>query len=161
MARQHSVRQCHCERLPDRVHRRPTRTPPASRQDVAMNRPLIGITAYRQPATWGRWHEVDATLLPAAYTEAVRAGGGTPILIPPLGIADSAAAVVSRLDGLVISGGPDVNPSRYGAAPHPATTGWCDDRDVSEMAMVHASDDIGLPLLGICLLYTSPSPRDG
>ena len=115
-----------------------------------MNRPLIGITTYRQPATWGRWHEVDATLLPAAYTEAVRAGGGTPILIPPLGPADSAAAVVSRLDGLLISGGSDVNPSRYGAEPHPATTGWRDDRDVSEMALVHAADDIGLPLLGIC-----------
>ena len=115
-----------------------------------MIRPLIGITTYRQPATWGRWHEVDATLLPAAYTEAVRAGGGTPILIPPLGPADSAAAVVSRLDGLLLSGGSDVNPSRYSAEPHPATTGWRDDRDVSEMALVHAADDIGLPLLGIC-----------
>jgi len=115
-----------------------------------MNRPLIGITTYREPATWGRRHEVDATLLPAAYTEAVRAGGGTPILIPPLGPADSAAAVVSRLDGLLISGGSDVNPSRYGAEPHPATTGWRDDRDVSEMALVLAADDIGLPLLGIC-----------
>jgi len=115
-----------------------------------MIRPLIGITTYRQPATWGRWHEVDATLLPAAYTDAVRAGGGTPMLIPPLGPMDSAAAVVSRLDGLVISGGSDVNPSRYSAEPHPATTGWRDDRDVSEMALVHAADDIGLPLLGIC-----------
>ena len=115
-----------------------------------MNRPLIGITTYRQPATWGRWHEVDATLLPAAYTEAVRAGGGTPILIPPLGPADSAATVVSRLDGLILSGGSDVSPSHYGAEPHPATTGWRDDRDVSEMALVHAADDIALPLLGIC-----------
>ena len=115
-----------------------------------MDRPLIGITTYHQPATWGRWHEVDATLLPAAYTEAVRAGGGTPILIPPLGPADSAATIVSRLDGLLLSGGSDVNPSRYGAAPHPTTTGWRDDRDVSEMALVHAADDIGLPLLGIC-----------
>ena len=115
-----------------------------------MDRPLIGITAYRQPATWGRWHEVDATLLPAAYTEAVRAGGGTAMLIPPLGPADSAATIVSRLDGLLLSGGSDVNPSRYGAAPHPTTTGWRDDRDVSEMALVHAADDIGLPLLGIC-----------
>jgi putative glutamine amidotransferase len=114
-----------------------------------MDRPLIGITTYRQPATWGRWHEVDATLLPAAYIEAVRAGGGTPMLIPPLGPADSAAAVVSR-HGLLISGGSDVNPSRYGAEPHPATSGWRDDRDVSEMALVHAADDIGLPLLGIC-----------
>lgn len=115
-----------------------------------MNRPLIGITTDRQPATWGRWHEVDATLLPAAYTEAVRVGGGTPVLIPPLGPADSAAAVVSRLDGLLLSGGSDVNPSRYGAEPHSTTTGWRDDRDVSEMALVHAADDIGLPLLGIC-----------
>ncbi len=115
-----------------------------------MNRPLIGITTYRQPATWGRWHEVDATLLPAAYTEAVRAGGGTPLLIPPLGPADSAAAIVARLDGLLLSGGSDVNPSYYGADPHPATAGWRDDRDVSEMALVHAADDIGLPLLGIC-----------
>lgn len=115
-----------------------------------MDRPLIGITTYREPATWGRRHEVDATLLPAAYTEAVRSGGGTPMLIPSLGPADSAAAVLSRLDGLLISGGSDVNPSRYGAEPHPATTGWRDDRDVSEMALVHAADDIGLPLLGIC-----------
>src|SRR5664279_886907 len=85
--------------------RRARRQPTAARQDGVMDRPLIGITTYHQPATWGRWHEVDATLLPAAYTAAVRAGGGTPILIPPLGLADSAAAVVSRLDGLVNSGG--------------------------------------------------------
>lgn len=115
-----------------------------------MNRPLIGITTDRQPASWGRWHEVDATLLPSAYADAVRAGGATPILIPPLGPADSAATVVSRLDGLLISGGSDVNPSRYGAEPHAATTGWRDDRDVSEMALIHSADDIGLPVLGIC-----------
>src|SRR5664279_64853 len=139
-----------CERLPGRIHQRPGRRSPAAMQDGVMNRPLIGITTYHQSASWGRWHEVDATILPAAYTEAVRAGGGTAMLIPPLGPADSAATIVSRLDGLLLSGGSDVNPSRYGAEPHPATTGWRDDRDVSEMALVQAADDIGLPLLGIC-----------
>lgn len=115
-----------------------------------MTRPLIGITTYREPATWGRWDRVDATLLPAAYTDAVRAGGGTPLLIPPLGPGDDAATVVGRLDGLLISGGSDVNPSRYGAEPHPATTSWRDDRDVSEMALLTAADDIALPVLGVC-----------
>jgi putative glutamine amidotransferase len=115
-----------------------------------MTRPLIGITTYREPATWRRWQDVDATLLPAAYTDAVRGGGGTPVLIPPLGIADQASMIVDRLDGLLISGGSDVNPSRYSAEPEPATTGWRDDRDVSEMALLDAADDIGLPVLGIC-----------
>jgi len=115
-----------------------------------MPRPLIGICTYREPATWGRWNGVDATLLPAAYTDAVRAGGGTPVLLPPLGPGDEASTVVGRLDGLVLSGGPDVNPSRYGAEPHPATGRWRDDRDVSEMALLTAADDIALPVLGIC-----------
>ncbi|MGS0686051.1 gamma-glutamyl-gamma-aminobutyrate hydrolase family protein [Nakamurella sp. GG22] len=115
-----------------------------------MTRPLIGITTYREPATWGRWDRVDATLLPAAYTDAVRGGGGTPLLIPPLGIGDQASAIVARLDGLVISGGSDVNPSRYSAEPGPWTINWRDERDVSEMALLDAADDIGLPVLGIC-----------
>src|SRR6476620_2854702 len=87
---------------------------------------------------------------PAAYVESVRAGGGTPLLIPPLGPGDDPAQIVARLDGLVLAGGADVNPSRYSAEPHPATTGWRDDRDVSEMALLHAADDAGLPVLGIC-----------
>lgn len=115
-----------------------------------MSRPLIGVTTYRQPATWGRWTEVDATLLPAAYTDAVRRGGGTPVLVPPLGIGDRAVDILRRLDGLVLAGGSDVNPSRYGEEPHERTRGWHDDRDVSELALVHAADDLDLPLLGVC-----------
>lgn len=115
-----------------------------------MTRPLIGITTDREPATWGRWDGVEATLLPAAYADAIRGGGGTPMLIPPLGIADQAAVIVGRLDGLIISGGPDVNPSRYSQQPGPETAGWRDERDVSEMALLDAADDIGMPVLGIC-----------
>ncbi len=115
-----------------------------------MSRPLIGITSYRDPASWGRWNAVDATLLPAAYTDAVRDGGGTVVLIPPLGAGDDPADVVRRLDALVIAGGADVNPSRYGDEPGPATISWRDDRDVSELALLTAADDLSMPVLGIC-----------
>ena len=63
-------------------------------------RPIIGISTYRQVATWGQWDNRDATLLPATYAEAVTAGGATPVLLPPYGIADDILGVVSRLDGL-------------------------------------------------------------
>lgn len=114
-----------------------------------MPRPLIGITTYREIAAWGTWH-VDATLLPAAYVDSVRSGGGTPLLIPPLGPGDDASAIVHHLDGLILAGGADINPSRYSAEPHSATGRPRDDRDVSEMALLHAADDAGLPVLGIC-----------
>ena len=115
-----------------------------------MSRPIIGITMYRQPATWGQWDSVPATLLPATYAAAVTGGGASPVLLPPYGIADDFAGIVSRLDGLIISGGSDVNPSRYGRDPEPMTAGWVDERDVSELALLDAAADIELPTLGIC-----------
>ncbi|MTD16232.1 gamma-glutamyl-gamma-aminobutyrate hydrolase family protein [Nakamurella sp. YIM 132087] len=115
-----------------------------------MARPVIGISTYTEPASWGSWEAVRAALLPERYVEAVRGGGGAVVLLPPLGPGDDAAALVSRLDGLVIAGGADVNPSRYGELPHAATAGWRDDRDVSELALLDAADDLDLPVLGIC-----------
>ncbi len=115
-----------------------------------MSRPVIGITTYRQHASWGQWDDVPATLLPATYAAAVSAGGASPVLLPPYGIADDFHGVVSRLDGLVIAGGSDVNPSRYGREPEPMTAGWVDERDVSELALLDAAADLELPTLGIC-----------
>ena len=115
-----------------------------------MSRPVIGISMYREPASWGSWERVPANLSPARYADAVHAGGGTPVLIPPFGPGDDAIDVVRRLDGLIIAGGADVNPSRYAAEPHAATAGWRDDRDVTEFALLDAADDIELPVLGIC-----------
>ena len=115
-----------------------------------MTRPVIGISTYRVPASWGTWQDVAATVLPAGYADAVSAGGATPVLIPPLGVADDIGSVVARLDGLVLAGGSDVNPSRYGHEPHPATSGWRDDRDVSELALLDAAEDREVPVLGIC-----------
>ena len=87
-----------------------------------MAAPVIGLTTYREDAAWGVWQQ-RADVLPTAYAAAVEATGGVPVLLPPVGQAGAADVVVARLDGLVISGGADVDPGRYGASPHPRTGG--------------------------------------
>jgi len=111
--------------------------------------PLIGLTTYREPAQWGVWHQ-RADLLPSQYAAAVTATGGIPVLLPPVELPGAADVVVGRLDGLVISGGADVDPKRYAAEPHPATTGWRPDRDAWELALLDAADALALPVLGVC-----------
>lgn len=115
-----------------------------------MSRPIIGISTYREPAHWGNWEAVPAHLLPERYAVAVSAAGGTPVLLPPYGPGDDIPGVVARLDGLVIAGGADLNPSRYAQMPGEHTTGWRDDRDVSELALLNAAEDRALPTLGVC-----------
>lgn len=114
-----------------------------------MTAPLIGLTVYREEAAWGVWQQ-RADLLPAQYAEAVTSVGGVPVLLPPSDGACAAEAVVSRLDGLVISGGADVDPARYGADPHPRTAGWRPDRDAWESALLDAAGVAALPVLGVC-----------
>jgi putative glutamine amidotransferase len=111
--------------------------------------PVIGLTTYREQAAWGVWHR-RADLLPSEYAEAVEAVGGVPLLLPPVAAPRAAAAVVGRLDGLVVSGGADVDPGRYGADAHPRTKGWRPDRDAWELALLDAADTLGLPVLGVC-----------
>jgi putative glutamine amidotransferase len=114
-----------------------------------MAAPLIGLTTYREEAAWGVWRQ-RADVLPTQYAVAVEATGGVPVLLPPVGQAGAADAVVARLDGLVISGGADVDPERYGDDPHPRTAGWRVDRDAWESALLDAADAAGLPVLGVC-----------
>jgi putative glutamine amidotransferase len=114
-----------------------------------MNPPLIGLTVYREEAAWGVWTQ-RADLLPAQYAEAVTSVGGVPVLLPPAAAPGAAEAAVARLDGLVISGGADVDPGRYGAEPHPRTASWRPDRDVWELALLDAAAAVDLPVLGVC-----------
>lgn len=115
-----------------------------------MSRPLIGLSTYREQARWGAWDQ-SADLLPTPYARSVEAAGGVPVLLPPtMPYAEAAAAVVARLDGLVISGGADVSPQRYGEQPHERTRAWRDDRDAWELALLDAADETALPLLGVC-----------
>lgn len=115
-----------------------------------MSRPLIGLTSYREQAAWGVW-STRADILPAVYSAAIEAAGGVPVLLPPSSPApDAASSLVARLDGLVVSGGADVSPARYGEEPHELTRGWRDDRDAWELALLDAAEDRGTPVLGIC-----------
>ena len=109
-------------------------------------RPVIGLTTYREQAAWSVWN-MSADLLPAVYTRSVEAAGGVVVLLPPQN--DGMAEVVSRLDGLIITGGADVDPERYGQMPHPMTK-VRRDRDAWEFGLLDAADRIGLPTLGIC-----------
>ncbi len=111
-------------------------------------RPLIGLSTYREQARWGVWDQ-PADLLPSQYAVSVESAGGAPVLLPPQDVA-GAQHVVARLDGLVISGGADVDPAAYGEQPHPQTLSWREDRDAWELALLDAADARGLPVLGIC-----------
>lgn len=109
-------------------------------------RPLVGLSTYRETASWGVW-TVAADLLPAGYARSVEAAGAAVVLLPPQ--VDGAAELVARLDGLVVTGGPDVDPARYGRAAHPRTV-IRPDRDAWELALLDAAASAGLPTLGIC-----------
>ncbi|MFJ9351994.1 gamma-glutamyl-gamma-aminobutyrate hydrolase family protein [Streptomyces sp. NPDC101237] len=112
-------------------------------------RPLIGVSTYLEAGTrWGVW-ELEAALLPAGYPRLVQRAGGLAALLPP-DDPRHATAAVARLDGLVIAGGPDVEPVRYGAAPDPRTGRPARDRDAWELALIDAALAAGTPLLGIC-----------
>ena len=114
-----------------------------------MSTPVIGLSTYREQAGWGVWDQ-RADLLPTDYAAAVESTGGLPVLLPPVAQPGAADDVVSRLDGLVITGGADVDPSVYGAEPHPSVVRTRPDRDGWELALLEAAQAIGLPVLGVC-----------
>ncbi len=112
-------------------------------------RPLIGISTYAEPdVRWGVW-QLDAALLPAGYPRLVQRAGGLAVMLPP-DAPEHAQAAVARLDGLVVAGGPDVEPVRYGAEPDPRTGPPARARDAWELALIRAALDRRVPLLGIC-----------
>ncbi|MBL3807592.1 gamma-glutamyl-gamma-aminobutyrate hydrolase family protein [Streptomyces diastaticus] len=111
--------------------------------------PLIGVSTYLEDeAGWGVW-TMPAALLPAGYPALVRAAGGLVAMLPP-DAPERAGAVVARVDGLVIAGGPDVEPARYGAERDPRTGPPAPARDAWELALIDAALSLGTPLLGIC-----------
>jgi putative glutamine amidotransferase len=109
-------------------------------------RPLIGISTYREQARWGAW-DLPAVLLPASYADAVAEAGGEPVLLPTGAVS---AEAVRRLDGLVLAGGADVDPARYGHPAGPHTTVLRPERDAAELAVLQAALSRDLPLLAIC-----------
>ena len=110
-------------------------------------RPVIGITTYAQQASWGVWN-LPAALIPLDYVDAVERAGGRPVLIPPS--EQGVAETLETLDGIVFSGGADIDPSLYGAEPHPETDVPQTRRDAGELALLTAALERDMPTLAIC-----------
>ncbi len=114
-----------------------------------MTKPLIGITTYQEAARWGVWVR-EAALLALSYPRSVERGGGVPVMLPPLAGLDGIGRLLDGLDGLVVAGGPDVEPARYGARPHERTGTPDLARDRWESALLRAAADADKPFLAIC-----------
>ena len=112
-----------------------------------MTRPLVGITSYAEERVrFGSW-EVSAALVPLDYVAAVERAGGRPLLLPPSD--HGAEETVAALDGLVLSGGSDLDPALYGQEAHPETR-FRRERDRAELALLEAALERDLPVLAIC-----------
>jgi putative glutamine amidotransferase len=111
-----------------------------------VGKPVVGITTYLTPAAWGAW-ELDAALVPASYVRAVTRAGGVPLLVPP---GASYEETLDALDGVVFSGGSDLDPELYGEEAHAETFGWVRERDDFELGLMQAALARDVPLLAIC-----------
>ena len=113
-----------------------------------MDRPAIGITAYAEPSVrWGAW-DVPAAVIPLAYVQQVEAAGGRALLVPPS--EDGIEETLDVLDGVLFSGGSDIEPLEYGQDAHTETTGTRPDRDRAELALLRAALDRDMPVLAVC-----------
>jgi len=121
-----------------------------SDSDTTAPRPLIGLTTYLQRAQTGVW-DVRASFLPDIYLQGVVRAGGIATLLPPQTVdVGIAARVLDGVDGLIITGGRDVDPGTYDHEPHPATDKPARDRDDWEFALLDEALRRGMPVLGIC-----------
>lgn len=109
--------------------------------------PLIGLSASLERARFGP-RDQRVAFVRSNYVRAVIEAGGCPVLLPPS--PSGLDAVLGALDGLVITGGTDVDPSLYGADPHPATDIAPPERDAWELALCRGALERDLPLLAIC-----------
>ena len=113
-----------------------------------MARPVIGITAYAEPSVrWGVW-DVPAAVIPLAYVQMIEAAGGRALLVPPS--AEGIDETLDALDGVLFSGGSDIDPSEYGQDAHPETNGTRPDRDRGELALLRAALERDMPVLAVC-----------
>ena len=103
--------------------------------------PLIGIT--------GNFGEKGCELA-EGYFESVLRAGATPVVLPPTTDADALTSVLDRIDGLLLSGGADLNPLYVGEEPVPALGSINPRRDLSELLLIRLAFDRQLPILGIC-----------
>jgi gamma-glutamyl-gamma-aminobutyrate hydrolase PuuD len=110
-------------------------------------RPLIGITTYVLPARFSYW-DTEAALVPVDYVRAVERAGARPLLVPPS--EEGVLETLDAVDGLIFSGGSDLDPQHYGQDAHPETKGVVPHRDRAELALLTEALDRDMPVLAIC-----------
>jgi putative glutamine amidotransferase len=112
-----------------------------------MTRPIIGVTTSSERTDKG----VDRAFINAAYIRAVERAGGVPLLLTPYHSPEAIARLSSQIDGLLLTGGGDIDPARFGEPRHATTDLISAERDELELQRVtRQAIDTGLPLLAIC-----------
>jgi putative glutamine amidotransferase len=115
-----------------------------------MSRPTIGICTALEQARWAMWDQ-QAVLLSRSYVEAVQRAGALVLMLPPDELlVEDPGELLELLDGLMLAGGADIDPTSYGAQAHPETVDTVPERDRFEIALVRAAVGRDLPVLGIC-----------
>jgi putative glutamine amidotransferase len=110
-------------------------------------RPVVGITTYLTPARFGVW-ELETALVPADYVRAVERAGARALLVPPS--ESGVEETLDALDGLIFSGGSDLDPETYGQEAHPETKDVVPERDRAELALLEAALARDMPVLAVC-----------
>jgi putative glutamine amidotransferase len=110
-------------------------------------KPLVGVTTYVEPASWGHW-TLEAALIPYDYVRGLERAGARVLLVPPS--EDAVEETLDALDGLLFSGGNDLDPETYGAEAHPETNGLRPERDRGELALLEGALARDMPVLAVC-----------
>jgi len=115
-----------------------------------LEKPRIGLTTYRQRGQSGIW-DTEMAFIPSMYIDAITSAGGIATLIPPQQLSENdARTLLSGLDGLVVTGGRDVDPARYGQEPEALTDEPDSLRDATEATLLSVAIEDNFPFLGIC-----------
>jgi putative glutamine amidotransferase len=109
---------------------------------VGMNAPIIGVTSAELTPITRNDKE--------AYTRAVEMAGGSPELIPADLALEALDALIARLDGILLTGGGDIDPTRFNGTPHPRVYGISESRDATEIELALRARDLRIPIFGIC-----------
>src|SRR5437868_15167077 len=108
--------------------------------------PLVGITTYVEPASWGHW-TLDAALIPYDYVRSLERAGARVLLVPPS--AAGVEEILDALDGSLFSGGADLDPASYGADAHPETNGTRPERGGGGLALLEGALARRMPVVAV------------
>ncbi|HET9093870.1 MAG TPA: gamma-glutamyl-gamma-aminobutyrate hydrolase family protein [Solirubrobacteraceae bacterium] len=118
---------------------------------MSSRRPVIGIATALEIASYGVWVGGPCALLQFSYIEAIQRAGGMALMLPPdPQLVEHPDEVLDRIDALVLAGGCDVDPARYGQEQHPETVGLVPARDAFEFALLERAIERDLPTLCVC-----------